>query len=306
MTSRRCRWRTGRSVRRNSVHCPGPFPSRLASGGRDADTRRCSGAQAERQAEGGRRMPCPRRRGTLAGKVLFLGYTCPTSQAGVRLSASWLVTAQTSPQTLSGAQRLVTVAPGLGSPAIPTSIYVVGRHTPGQWLTSSLHVPQGPSGGMATLGRLLGYKQVRMDAMAGVEGGMEAASPGSSGILLCDSLSLLWQHVVTGATPVRYHLHTSSWQADSNRALLTRVHRQAYARLYPVLLVKQDGSTIHIRYREPRRMLEMPVDLDTLSPEERRARFRKRETQLRKKKEEKPELGDDFDLEQYKRFWTKK
>ncbi|XP_034511640.1 39S ribosomal protein L55, mitochondrial isoform X6 [Ailuropoda melanoleuca] len=189
MTSRRCRWRTGRSVRRNSVHCPGPFPSRLASGGRDADTRRCSGAQAERQAEGGRRMPCPRRRGTLAGKVLFLGYTCPTSQAGVRLSASWLVTAQTSPQTLSGAQRLVTVAPGLGSPAIPTSIYVVGTgHTPGQWLTSSLHVPQGPSGGMATLGRLLGYKQVRMDAMAGVEGGMEAASPGSSGILLCDSL----------------------------------------------------------------------------------------------------------------------
>uniref|UniRef100_G1MCX3 Uncharacterized protein n=2 Tax=Ailuropoda melanoleuca TaxID=9646 RepID=G1MCX3_AILME len=119
-------------------------------------------------------------------------------------------------------------------------------------------------------------------------------------------LGLLWQHVVTGATPVRYHLHTSSWQADSNRALLTRVHRQAYARLYPVLLVKQDGSTIHIRYREPRRMLEMPVDLDTLSPEERRARFRKRETQLRKKKEEKPELGDDFDLEQYKRFWTKK
>lgn len=69
--------------------------------------------------------------------------------------------------------------------------------------------------------------------------------------------SLLWQHVVTGATPVRYHLHTSSWQADSNRALLTRVHRQAYARLYPVLLVKQDGSTIHIRYREPRRMLEV-------------------------------------------------
>ena len=27
------------------------------------------------------------------------------------------------------------------------------------------------------------------------------------------------------------------------------------ARLYPILLVKQDGSTIHIRYPEPRRML---------------------------------------------------
>ncbi|XP_033709611.1 large ribosomal subunit protein mL55 isoform X4 [Globicephala melas] len=94
-------------------------------------------------------------------------------------------------------------------------------------------------------------------------------------------------------------------RADCNRASLTRVHRQTYARLYPVLLVKQDGSTIHIRYREPRQILTMPVDLDSLSPEERRARFRKREAQV-KEKEEEPELGDDFDVEQYKQFWTKK
>ncbi|XP_035888687.1 39S ribosomal protein L55, mitochondrial isoform X2 [Phyllostomus discolor] len=93
--------------------------------------------------------------------------------------------------------------------------------------------------------------------------------------------------------------------ADSSRASLTRVHRQAYARLYPVLLVKQDGSTIHIRYREPRRMLVMPMDLDALSPEERRSRFRKREAQLRGKEKE-PELLDDFDLERYKQFWIKK
>ncbi|XP_032704403.1 39S ribosomal protein L55, mitochondrial isoform X1 [Lontra canadensis] len=119
-------------------------------------------------------------------------------------------------------------------------------------------------------------------------------------------LGLLRQPVLRGYALVHARLHTSSWQADSNRASLTRVHRQAYARLYPVLLVKQDGSTIHIRYREPRRMLEMPVDLDALSPEERRARFRKREAQLRKKEEEEPELSDDFDVEQYKRFWTKK
>ncbi|XP_054980747.1 39S ribosomal protein L55, mitochondrial [Sorex araneus] len=101
-------------------------------------------------------------------------------------------------------------------------------------------------------------------------------------------------------------LHTSSWRADSSRASLTRVHRQAYARLYPVLLVRQDGSTIHIRYREPRRMLVMPLDLDSLTPEERRARFRKREAQLREKKVEEPQLTDDFDQERYKQFWTKK
>ncbi|XDA76187.1 hypothetical protein R6Z07F_006331 [Ovis aries] len=118
--------------------------------------------------------------------------------------------------------------------------------------------------------------------------------------------SLLWQRGMTRAAPGSCrHLYTSSWRADCNRASLTRVHRQTYARLYPILLVKQDGSTIHIRYPEPRRMLKMPLDLDSLSPEERRARFRKREGQL-KEKEEEPELGDDFDVEQYKQFWSKK
>lgn len=118
-------------------------------------------------------------------------------------------------------------------------------------------------------------------------------------------LGLLRQYVLMGTAPVCRPLHTSVWRADSSRASLVRLHRQAYARLYPVLLVKQDGSTIHIRYREPKRMLVLPVDLDTLSPEERRARLRKREAQFQEKKEE-PELSDDFDLEQYKQFWTKK
>ncbi|KAF7474371.1 large ribosomal subunit protein mL55 [Marmota monax] len=117
-------------------------------------------------------------------------------------------------------------------------------------------------------------------------------------------LGLLQQSAVKAAAPRLCCLHTSSWLADSSRAVLTRLHRQAYARLYPVLLVKQDGSTIHIRYREPRRMLTMPLDLDTLSPEERRTRFRKREAQLRHKEEE-PEFADDFDTERYRQFWIK-
>lgn len=51
--------------------------------------------------------------------------------------------------------------------------------------------------------------------------------------------------------------------------------------------------------------MQMPLDLDALSPEERRARFRKREAQLQQKREEEPEVVDSFDTEQYKRFWTK-
>uniref|UniRef100_A0A2K6AF69 Mitochondrial ribosomal protein L55 n=1 Tax=Mandrillus leucophaeus TaxID=9568 RepID=A0A2K6AF69_MANLE len=117
--------------------------------------------------------------------------------------------------------------------------------------------------------------------------------------------SLLRQSTVKATEPALRHLHTSSWQADSSRASLSRVHRQAYARLYPVLLVKQDGSTIHIRYREPRRMLAMPIDLDTLSPEERRARLRKREAQLQPRKEYEQELSDDFHVEHYQQFWNR-
>ncbi|XP_012634036.2 large ribosomal subunit protein mL55 [Microcebus murinus] len=118
-------------------------------------------------------------------------------------------------------------------------------------------------------------------------------------------LGVLRQNAAKAAGPARCRLHTSSWCADSSRASLTRLRRQAYARLYPVLLVKQDGSTIHIRYREPRRMLAMPVDLDTLSPEERRARLRKREAQLQPRKEYEPEPSDDFDAERYRQFWTR-
>ncbi|XP_042637961.1 39S ribosomal protein L55, mitochondrial [Orycteropus afer afer] len=130
----------------------------------------------------------------------------------------------------------------------------------------------------------------------GLQGGMAAVR----------SLSgLLGQSLMQRAAPSSHHLHTSLGRADCNRASFTRLHRQAYARLYPVLLVKQDGATIHIRYREPRRMLVMPIDIDSLSPEERKSRFRKREAKFREKKEE-PELKDDFDMERYKRFWTKK
>nr|XP_012328100.1 39S ribosomal protein L55, mitochondrial [Aotus nancymaae]XP_012328102.1 39S ribosomal protein L55, mitochondrial [Aotus nancymaae]XP_012328103.1 39S ribosomal protein L55, mitochondrial [Aotus nancymaae]XP_012328104.1 39S ribosomal protein L55, mitochondrial [Aotus nancymaae]XP_012328105.1 39S ribosomal protein L55, mitochondrial [Aotus nancymaae]XP_012328106.1 39S ribosomal protein L55, mitochondrial [Aotus nancymaae]XP_012328107.1 39S ribosomal protein L55, mitochondrial [Aotus nancymaa len=118
-------------------------------------------------------------------------------------------------------------------------------------------------------------------------------------------LGLLRCSAMKAAGPTLRCLHASSRRADSSRASLARVRRQAYARLYPVLLVKQDGSTVHIRYREPRRMLAMPVDLDTLTPEERRARLRKREAQLQRTKEYEQELSDDFDVERYRQFWAK-
>ncbi|XP_043832943.1 39S ribosomal protein L55, mitochondrial [Dromiciops gliroides] len=118
-------------------------------------------------------------------------------------------------------------------------------------------------------------------------------------------ICFLQQNLVKISFPTSHQLHTSPSQLNSNRASLTRMHRKAYARLYPVLLVKQDGSTIHIRYKEPRRILTMPVDIDTLSPEERKLRLRKRSSKLVEVEKKETEFGDDFNVEQYTKFWKK-
>ncbi|KAM9097647.1 39S ribosomal protein L55, mitochondrial isoform X1 [Sarcophilus harrisii] len=115
----------------------------------------------------------------------------------------------------------------------------------------------------------------------------------------------LQQNLAKIGFPTLHHLHTSSIQLNSNRASLTRMHRKMYARLYPVMLVKQDGSTIRIRYREPRRILTMPVDIDTLSPEERKMRLRKRSSKYIEVDKKEAEFGDDFNVEQYAKFWKK-
>ncbi|XP_059197479.1 large ribosomal subunit protein mL55 [Centropristis striata] len=124
-------------------------------------------------------------------------------------------------------------------------------------------------------------------------------------MLLAESL---FSRCVRRVFALRSHisgLHTHTPQLNSNRTSIVRYSRQKYERQYPVLLVRPDGSTITIRYKEPRRILMMPVDQSTLSDEQRRARQKKREVK-KTQKETIVDYEDDFKADKYSHLWKKK
>lgn len=48
---------------------------------------------------------------------------------------------------------------------------------------------------------------------------------------------------------------------NCHRASIARIGRLTYSRTYPVLLVQSDGSTINIRYHEPRKIVKVMMQL---------------------------------------------
>ncbi|XP_041345374.1 39S ribosomal protein L55, mitochondrial isoform X2 [Pyrgilauda ruficollis] len=95
----------------------------------------------------------------------------------------------------------------------------------------------------------------------------------------------------------------ASARSNSNRAAIGHLQRQRYGRLYPLLLVGTDGSTVRLRYGEPKRILMMPLDSNTLPEAERKARLRRHFPSKPKAKEE--ETFEGIDLDTYKKFWKK-
>ncbi|NXE26202.1 RM55 protein, partial [Ardeotis kori] len=119
----------------------------------------------------------------------------------------------------------------------------------------------------------------------------------------------------------------TSVRRNSNRTSISHLHRQLYGRLYPVLLVKTDGSTVRLRYKEPKRILmvrrgrrgegglgarrgshalrppQLPLDSNTLPEAERKARLRRQFPSKPKAMAE--ETFEGIDLDTYKRFWKK-
>uniref|UniRef100_A0A8B9PLG7 39S ribosomal protein L55, mitochondrial n=1 Tax=Apteryx owenii TaxID=8824 RepID=A0A8B9PLG7_APTOW len=120
---------------------------------------------------------------------------------------------------------------------------------------------------------------------------------------LSRTLGALRQDAIRRWLPPARHLHASSAHGNSNRTSVAHIRRQVYGRLYPMLLVKTDGSTVHIRYKEPKKILMLPVDSNTLPEAERRARLRRQFPSKFKVKKE--EVFEEINLDEYKRFWKK-
>ncbi|KAF5306140.1 hypothetical protein FQR65_LT07416 [Abscondita terminalis] len=90
---------------------------------------------------------------------------------------------------------------------------------------------------------------------------------------------------------------------SSNSASITRPHRKIYARLYPTVVVKPDGSTINVRYHEPRQIIKLPLNIWTLSEAERKHRLELRKPKQKVKYED--DIDDDFDSKKYLNYMRK-
>lgn len=96
----------------------------------------------------------------------------------------------------------------------------------------------------------------------------------------------------------------TSRNASSTTCAVTKIHRAVYARTYPCLIVKPDGSTYTAQYHEPRAIIKLPFDLSTLSEAERKARIEQRKP--KQKIEIREEIDDQFSANKYLKFIKKK
>ncbi|CAJ0959233.1 unnamed protein product, partial [Mesorhabditis belari] len=91
-------------------------------------------------------------------------------------------------------------------------------------------------------------------------------------------------------------------RTNAYRASLGRISRQQFLLRYPATLLRPDGSTVEARVAEPRQVIQLAVDLKTLSEDERRQRLAARKPKAKKIKKE--EIDDNFDSNEYLSMWA--
>ncbi|XP_037077756.1 39S ribosomal protein L55, mitochondrial-like [Pollicipes pollicipes] len=90
---------------------------------------------------------------------------------------------------------------------------------------------------------------------------------------------------------------------NCNRAVVSRVHRLRHPQLYPTTVVLADGSTVTTRYHEPRKIIRLPLDVSTLSEQQRLLRLQRRKPRQKVTMEE--DVDDSFDASRYQKFWKR-
>lgn len=80
---------------------------------------------------------------------------------------------------------------------------------------------------------------------------------------------------------------------------LYKVKRDLYARLYPTTLVFKDGSTITMRYHEPRQIIKFPLTLDECKDDKSKMAWRIRRRELKTSNMEIDKDDVTFDARKY-------
>ncbi|KAM3962972.1 mitochondrial ribosomal protein L55 [Aphomia sociella] len=90
---------------------------------------------------------------------------------------------------------------------------------------------------------------------------------------------------------------------NNNVPSITKIHREVYTRMYPTRVVLADGASINIRYHEPRKIIKLPLNLSSLSEEERRNRLERRKPKIKVKITD--DLEDNFNAKKYLKYMKK-
>lgn len=73
--------------------------------------------------------------------------------------------------------------------------------------------------------------------------------------------------------------------------------------MYPTVLVRPDGASVTIRYHQPRQIIQLPVNIWTLSEAERKQRLEQRKPKQKVKYVE--DIDDGFDSNKYLSYLKK-
>lgn len=91
---------------------------------------------------------------------------------------------------------------------------------------------------------------------------------------------------------------------NAYRASLGKIRRRKYIKEYETMIMYADGSIAPARTKEPRHFIQFPINLSSLSEDDRRQRLAARKPKAKKIKQE--TIDDNFDLSQYTSMFNKR